>query len=32
MPLDNPPSKANEPIFLENTGITHVENLVLTRK
>lgn len=30
MLLDNPPSKANEPIFLENTSITHVENLRLT--
>ncbi len=27
--LDNPPSKANEPIFLESTSITHIENLRL---
>ena len=27
--LNNPPPKPNEPIFLENTSITHVENLSL---
>lgn len=29
MSLDNLPPKPNEPIFLENTSITHVENLAL---
>ncbi len=27
--LNNPPPKPNEPIFLENTSITHIENLRL---
>lgn len=31
MSLDNPPPKPNEPIFLENTSITHVENLTLRK-
>ena len=30
MSLDNPPSKANEPIILENTSITDIENLDLS--
>lgn len=29
MSLNNPPPKPNEPIFLENTSITHIENLSL---